>query len=92
MTYQTILAAAIFLLLAFGIEQLCRWRGIPSVILLVFAGLLLKPISAWYGFDLVGINTLVPIVGAVCLILIVHEGALDIDFRRDHLKILTTTG
>lgn len=91
MTYQTIFAASIFLLFAFAIEQVCRHRGIPSVIVLVLSGLLAKPVLGYYGFDPEGINTLIPIVGAIGLVLIVLEGALDIDFRKDHLRVLTTT-
>ncbi|MBK8161870.1 MAG: sodium:proton antiporter [Gammaproteobacteria bacterium] len=91
MTYQTIFAASSFLLIAFAIEQVCRQRGIPSVIVLVLGGLLARPVLNYYGFEPDGINTLVPIVGAVGLVLIVLEGALDIDLRRDHLRVLATT-
>lgn len=92
MTYQTILAASIFLLFAFAIEQVCRWRGIPSVIVLVLSGLIAKPALNYYGFELDGVDTLVPIVGAIGLVLIVLEGALDINLRKDHIRVLTTTG
>jgi cell volume regulation protein A len=91
MTYQTIFAASSFLLIAFAIEQVCRQRGIPSVIVLVLSGLLARPVLNYYGFEPDGINTLIPIVGAVGLVLIVLEGALDIDLRRDHLRVLATT-
>lgn len=91
MTYQTILAASIFLLFAFAIEQICRHRGIPSVIVLVLSGLIAKPVLNYYGFELNGVDTLVPIIGAVGLVLIVLEGALDIDLRKDHARVLTAT-
>ncbi len=91
MTYQTIFAASIFLLFAFAIEQICRHRGIPSVIALVLSGLLARPALNYYGFEPEGINALIPIVGAIGLVLIVLEGALDIDLRKDHLRVLATT-
>jgi hypothetical protein len=91
MTYQTILAVSIFLLIAFGVEQLCRQRGIPSVIILVLMGLLAQPLGNYYGFDPREFDKLIPIVGTIGLVLIVLEGALDIKFRKDHLHILSTT-
>ncbi|MBK7357349.1 cation:proton antiporter [Propionivibrio sp.] len=86
MTYQAILIASIFLLLAFGVERLGRTAGIPSAILLIATGLAGKPVLASFGLALEGIGAAVPIVGTLGLILIVLEGALDIKLRRDRLR------
>lgn len=86
MTYQAILVASIFLLLAFGLERLARTTGVPSAILLIAAGLVGKPVLTTFGLALEGIGAAVPIVGTLGLILIVLEGALDITLRRDRLR------
>lgn len=86
MTYQAILAASIFLLIAFGLERMGRASGIPSAILLIAVGLVGKPVLATFGLALEGIGAAVPIVGTLGLILIVLEGTLDIKLRRDRLR------
>lgn len=86
MIYQAILAASIFLLLAFGIERLGRVSGIPSVVILIAVGLAAKPVLALFGLNLEGIDAAVPVIGTVGLVLIVLEGALDIELRRDRLR------
>lgn len=86
MAYQAILAASVFLLLAFGLERFGRTSGIPAVILLIATGLAGKPILTALGLTLEGIDVAVPILGTLGLILIVLEGALDIELRRDRLR------
>lgn len=86
MTYQAILAASLFLLLAFAIERLGRATGIPAVIVLIVTGLAGKPVLAHFGLALEGLDAVVPIIGTIGLILIVLEGALDIELRRDRLR------
>ncbi len=86
MIYQAILAAAVVLLLAFGIERLGRISDIPSVVTLIVVGIVGKPVLAAVGLDLGDIDAAVPVIGAVGLVLIVLEGALDIELRRERLR------
>ena len=86
MTYPAILAASFFLLLAFGIERFGRSTGFPAVILLIVAGIVGKPMLAALGLALEGIDSVVPAIGTIGLILIVLEGALDIELRRERLR------
>ncbi len=86
MTYQAILAASVLLLLAFAIERFSRVSGVPAVVALIGVGVALKPALAFFGLAIDGIDDAVPILGTVGLVLIVLEGALDIELRRDRLK------
>ncbi len=86
MTYHAILAASFFLLLAFGIERFGRATGFPAVILLIVAGIIGKPMLSALGLTLEGIDSVVPAIGTIGLILIVLEGALDIELRRERLR------
>ena len=74
MIYQAILAASIFLILAFVIERLGRVSGIPSAVILIAVGLSGKPVLALLGLALEGIDEAVPVIGTVGLVLIVLEG------------------
>ena len=87
MTHQAILTASLFLLLAFGIDRLNRSTGIPSVVVLIITGLLGKPVLASFGLELSGLNAAVPVIGTIGLVLIVLEGAFDLELRRDKLRL-----
>ncbi|WP_301102397.1 hypothetical protein [Propionivibrio sp.] len=86
MTYQAIFVASMFLLLAFGIERISRIVGLPSVVVLIATGLVGKPVLAAFDLTIAGIDTAVPVIGTVGLVLIVLEGALDIELRRERLQ------
>jgi hypothetical protein len=87
MVYPAILIASIFLLLAFAVERIGPRVGLPAVIVLVALGLLARPLLALAGYRLEGLDLMVPVIGAIGLILIVLEGALDIEIRRDRLHL-----
>ena len=91
MTNPTILSASLFLLIVFGVERVCRRWGVPSVIVLVASGLVARPVLDSLGIQLNWAGTLVPIVGTIGLVLIVLEGALDIELRRERLRLISTT-
>ncbi|MCF8177880.1 MAG: cation:proton antiporter [Sulfuritalea sp.] len=91
MTYPTILSASLFLLIVFGVERICRRWGIPSVIVLVASGLIARPLLDSIGVQLNWAGTLVPIVGTIGLVLIVLEGALDIELRRERIRLISAT-
>lgn len=90
MIYSAILIASIFLLLAFLVEKASPALGLPSVIVLVVLGFLAKPALALFGHALDGLDVMVPIIGAVGLVLIVLEGALDITLKRDRMPLAGT--
>lgn len=90
MVYSAILIASVFLLVAFLVERFSPALGIPSVIVLVGLGFLAKPVLSSFGYALDGLDVTVPIIGAIGLVLIVLEGALDIKIRRDRLRLAGT--
>jgi NhaP-type Na+/H+ or K+/H+ antiporter len=87
MAYSAILIVSIFLLLAFAVERVSALLRLPSVIVLVGLGFIAKPLLGLLGYQLDGVDVLVPVLGAVGLILIVLEGAFDIELRRDRLPL-----
>ena len=91
MTYPAILSASLFLLIVFGIERACRRWGVPSVIVLVASGFVAQPTLGYLGVQLGWAGLLVPIVGTIGLVLIVLEGALDIELKRERLRLIGAT-
>ncbi len=91
MTYPTILSSSLFLLIVFGVERICRRWGVPSVIVLVTSGLIARPVLDSIGVQLNWAGLLVPIVGTIGLVLIVLEGALDIELRRERVRLIGAT-
>ncbi|EGI78395.1 cation:proton antiporter domain-containing protein [Hylemonella gracilis] len=89
MAYSAILIVSVFLLLAFAVERVSARLRLPSVIVLVGLGFIAKPLLGLLGRQLDGVDVLVPVLGAVGLILIVLEGAFDIELRRDRLPLAT---
>lgn len=92
MTYHAILTVALCLLLAFWVERLGRISSIPSAILLILLGLIGKPVLASAGMALDGLGEMVSVLGTVGLILIVLEGALDIELRRGRIRSVAGAG
>lgn len=91
MTYPAILSASLFLLIVFGVERICRLWGVPSVIVLVASGLIARPVLDSIGVQLTWAGMLVPIVGTIGLVLIVLEGALDIELKRERIRLIGAT-
>lgn len=85
MIYSGILIASATLLLTFVIEQICRATRFPAVAALILAGVAGKPILASMGIGLVGLDDVVPVIGTLGLVLIVLDGALDIELNRERL-------
>ena len=90
MIYVAILTASLFLLTAFAVERFDRASGLSSVVVMIALGMIAKPALRSMGMLVGGLEAVVPVAGAVGLVLIVLEGALDIELRREHLRLAAT--
>lgn len=79
MTNTTILAASALLLGAYLLDMLGRRFRLPSVVLLIVTGLLARQLLDRGGIALSHVDPVVPVIGTLGLILIVLEGALDLE-------------
>ncbi len=61
---------------------------IPSVILLLVLGWLVKEVTVYLWVDVPDLEPLLPLLGTVGLILIVLEGSLDLEFNKSKLTLL----
>jgi len=61
----------------------------PSVILLVLTGIVARSISTYYGYDnFEFLDSLVPVLGTIGLILIVLEAALELEIKKEKMDII----
>lgn len=86
MTSTAILIGALLFLLAFGVEHLAKVTGIPSVVALIAMGGVGKPLLERAGIHLGDLSGVVPLLGTVGLVLIVLEGAFDLELRKERLR------
>jgi Kef-type K+ transport system membrane component KefB len=70
-------------------DAFARKTKFPSVILLMFTGIIVRAITSAYGFDDFGfLDNLIPVLGTIGLILIVLEGALELEIRKEKLGLI----
>jgi len=86
-TNAAILGASGLLLIAYLLDLVGRKLKVPTVVLLIAAGMALRE-----GFDLMNVHLrwvdpVVPIIGTLGLILIVLDGALDLRIRRERAHL-----
>ena len=69
-------------------DLFARKTKFPSVILLIFLGMVGKYMADLYGFEVPYINLALPLLGSLGLILIVLEGALELKITKEKRLIL----
>ena len=75
------------LLLAYIFDVSSSKTRIPSVILLLALGMILKKVTSFFNVFVPDISALLPILGSIGLILIVLDGALDIELNKSKILI-----
>jgi hypothetical protein len=90
MTNTAILAASGLLLFAYAIEHFGRHFRLPSVVLLIVAGLIARRILDAFDLQFHWVEPIVPVIGTLGLILIVLEGALDLTVTKERHGLILT--
>ncbi|MBK8723627.1 MAG: cation:proton antiporter [Saprospiraceae bacterium] len=88
MTYTIIITLSILLLLAYVFDISSSKTKIPSVILLLLLGFFVKQISQSFNILIPDLNPILPTIGTVGLILIVLEGALELEFNKEKKSLI----
>lgn len=88
MTYTVIIIFCILLLLAYLFDITSSKSKIPSVILLLFLGWIVKQAAIYLGIQLPDFSVSLPILGTLGLILIVLEGSLELDINKSKIKVV----
>ena len=88
MTAGIILVLCLLVLLAYIFDLTSSKTKIPSVLLLLALGFFVRQLCKFFGIDLVNLESILPILGSVGLILIVLEGALELELTKDKIPVI----
>ena len=79
----------LLIIFSYMFDAFARKSKFPSVILLMFTVIIVRAITSAYGFDDFGfLDNLIPVLGTIGLILIVLEGALELEIRKEKLGLI----
>ncbi len=87
-TYTIIILLSSIVIISYVYNIISRKTNVPSVLLLIATGLGIKYLSRYYGYVEQDVQALVKILGAVGIIMIVLEAALDLKVTRKKLKLI----
>jgi Kef-type K+ transport system membrane component KefB len=88
-TLSILVVLPLLVIFSYLFDAIARKTKFPSVILLMFTGIIIRAITNLYGFtDFAFLDKLIPVLGTVGLILIVLEGALELDIKREKLPVI----
>ncbi len=87
-TYQVLIILCVVTIISYIFNILSDRLRIPSVILLIICGMILKGFAEYYQLNLLVPKTVLEILGVIGLILIVLEGALDLKITKDKKQLI----
>ncbi len=88
MTMHVIITVCILLLLAYAFDITSGRTKIPSVILLLILGAIVKLVFDGLSWVIPDLNPVLPLFGTLGLVLIVLEGSLELEFHRSKLSFI----
>lgn len=89
MSTYIIIAICTLLLIAYLFDLSASKTRIPSVILLLLLGWILKQSTTFFGIHVPDLAPLLPVLGTVGLILIVLEGSLELELNKSKIKVIS---
>lgn len=91
MTIPIIITICTLILIAYVFDLTSNKTKIPSVVLLLVLGWVVKQLSVFIGIQIPNLTSLLPIIGTVGLILIVLEGSLELEFNKSKMGLIKTS-
>lgn len=88
MTITYIITFCALLLIAYLFDFTSSKTKIPSVILLLILGWTVRQVTVFFDFELPDFSVIFPVLGTVGLVLIVLEGALELEFNKSKLGLI----
>src|SRR5687768_1575328 len=87
-TYSILILLSSLVIFSYLFDSFSRRTRIPSVLMLLILGILIRYASESLGIGLYDFSLLLPLLGTVGLILIVFEGALELKYDAGKLKLI----
>lgn len=88
MTTSIIITLCVLILLAYLFDISSAKTRIPTVILLLLLGWILKQLTIFFSISVPDLSSLLPLLGTVGLILIVLEGSLELELNKSKLPLV----
>ena len=88
-SYNLIIEASVIIILSFIFSEIAKRTNIPSVLMLILLGVILKLVLDTFGFGAVDFFPVLEVLGIVGLIMIVLEAALELELKREKLVPIT---
>lgn len=86
--YVTIIFASLLIVFSYLFTQISKLTKIPSVIFLIGTGVALQFLAKYLGFFIPDLSQYLGLLGIVGLMMIVLEGALDIEIHRNKIRTI----
>jgi Kef-type K+ transport system membrane component KefB len=83
-----IISLCILLLIAYLFDLTASFTKIPSVILLLLLGWMVKEVTVFFNIPIPDLSSTLPILGTIGLILIVLEGALELELNHSKISLI----
>ena len=87
-SYTVITILCSLVIFSYLFDLFAKKSKIPSVLLLLGCGILLKYVTNYLGIAVISFNQILPVIGTVGLVLIVLEGALELKFEKKNARII----
>lgn len=86
---QILVLIPLLIIFSYLFDAFSRKTKFPSVLLLLGTGIVARAFADWYGFaDSEILKQLIPVLGTIGLILIVLEGALELQIKKENIGTL----
>lgn len=84
-----IIVFCLLLLIAYIFDLTSSKTKVPSVLLLLLLGWIVKQTTIFFGIKLPEFSIVLPIIGTIGLILIVLEGSLELELKKSKIRLIT---
>ncbi len=88
MVAAVIISICVLLLMSYFFDITTTFTKIPSVILLLAVGWLVQQVSGLFDYEIPDLFPILPFLGTIGLILIVLEGALELELNKSKMNIV----
>lgn len=85
--YEILEVLSLLIILSYFLDLVAHKINFPSVLLLIGTGVIIKSVCNYFDLPIYDFSEIIPVLGTIGLILIVFEGALDLDISRKKLKL-----
>ncbi|MBP7821809.1 MAG: cation:proton antiporter [Saprospiraceae bacterium] len=86
-----LLAFGVVILLSYSFDHIGKRLNLPSVVLLLGAGMLVQPLLEHYSLQIPYIEIILPTIGTLALLLIVLEGSLELTISEQNKGVIFKT-